>query len=164
MCTIWYVHYRGKDRRCRGDYCTTIPHTRTFRCCRMCQTISQTGSIAGNRRYSTGAVRVLAAAMGPTTCTYGTWVDICGVDYICTRSDSLGIIRVIYTYIHIIPGSLFWVVCGVVGFQTRGLRRTIIVKKMKIHFSCEIEDFVKTHLCKLCVILRSRVFYGVCLH
>ena len=25
---------------------------------------------------------------------------------------------------------------------------------MKIHSSCEIEDFVETHLCKLCVILR----------
>ena len=28
---------------------------------------------------------------------------------------------------------------------------------MKIQSSCEIEYFVKTHLCKLCVILRSRV-------
>ena len=28
---------------------------------------------------------------------------------------------------------------------------------IKIHFSCEIEYFVETHLCKLCVILRSRV-------
>ena len=28
---------------------------------------------------------------------------------------------------------------------------------MIIHSSCEIEDFVETHLCKLCVILRSRV-------
>ena len=26
--------------------------------------------------------------------------------------------------------------------------------KLKIHSSCEIEDFVETHLCKLCVILR----------
>ena len=28
---------------------------------------------------------------------------------------------------------------------------------MKIHSSCEIKDSVETHLCKLCVILRSRV-------
>ena len=28
---------------------------------------------------------------------------------------------------------------------------------MKIHSSCEIEYFVETHLCKLCVILRSRM-------
>ena len=31
--------------------------------------------------------------------------------------------------------------------------------KIKIQSSCEIEDFVETHLCKLCVILRSRVTY-----
>ena len=31
---------------------------------------------------------------------------------------------------------------------------------MKIHSSCEIEDFVETHLCKLCVILRSH--YKLC--
>ena len=29
--------------------------------------------------------------------------------------------------------------------------------KIKIHPSCEMEDFVETHVCKLCVILRSRV-------
>ena len=34
---------------------------------------------------------------------------------------------------------------------------------MKIHSSCEIEDFVETHLCKLCVILRSRVVNKTCL-
>ena len=34
--------------------------------------------------------------------------------------------------------------------------------KIKIHFTCEIEDFVETHLCKLCVILRSRVLRVVC--
>ena len=33
-----------------------------------------------------------------------------------------------------------------------------------IHSSCEIEDFVETHICKLCVILRSRVLRGVCSH
>ena len=30
--------------------------------------------------------------------------------------------------------------------------------------SCEIEDFVETHLGKLCVILRSRVLQVVCPH
>ena len=33
----------------------------------------------------------------------------------------------------------------------------VYIIKMKIHSSCETEDFVETHLCKLCVILRSRV-------
>ena len=39
-----------------------------------------------------------------------------------------------------------------------------IIIKIKIHSSCEIEDFVETHLCKLCVILRSRVLRVVCPH
>ena len=34
--------------------------------------------------------------------------------------------------------------------------------KIKIHSSCEIEDFFETHLGKLCVILRSRVLRVVC--
>ena len=38
------------------------------------------------------------------------------------------------------------------------------IMKIKIHSSCEIEDFVEIHLCKLCVILRSRVLRVVCLH
>ena len=33
---------------------------------------------------------------------------------------------------------------------------------IKIHFSCEIEYFVKTHLCKLCVIHSDRAYYGLC--
>ena len=39
-----------------------------------------------------------------------------------------------------------------------------IIIKIKIHSSCEIEYFVETHLCKLCVILRSRVLRVVCPH
>ena len=38
-----------------------------------------------------------------------------------------------------------------------------ILQKEK-HSSCEIENFVETHLCKLCVILRSRVLRVVCTH
>ena len=36
--------------------------------------------------------------------------------------------------------------------------------KIKIHSSCEIEDFVETHLCKVCVILRSRALRVACPH
>ena len=38
------------------------------------------------------------------------------------------------------------------------------IVKIKIHCNCEIEYFVETHLCKLCVILRSRVLRVVCPH
>ena len=31
------------------------------------------------------------------------------------------------------------------------------IAKIKVHSSCEIEHLVETHICKLCVILRSRV-------
>ena len=42
----------------------------------------------------------------------------------------------------------------------------VYILKIKMHSSsCEIEDFVyKLHLCKLCVILRSRVLRVVCPH
>ena len=36
--------------------------------------------------------------------------------------------------------------------------------KIKIQSSCEIEDFVETHLCKLCVILRSRALRVICIN
>ena len=47
------------------------------------------------------------------------------------------------------------------GFTTRTTQLFIIIK-IKIHSSCEIEYFVETHLCKLCVIIRSRVLRVVC--
>ena len=33
---------------------------------------------------------------------------------------------------------------------------------MKIHSSCENEDFVETRFCELCVILRSRKYITSC--
>ena len=41
---------------------------------------------------------------------------------------------------------------------------SVYIIKIEIHSSCEIEYFVETHLCKLCVILRSRVLRVVCPH
>ena len=38
------------------------------------------------------------------------------------------------------------------------------ITKIKMHSSCEIEDFVENHLCKLCVVLRSRVLRVVSPH
>ena len=40
----------------------------------------------------------------------------------------------------------------------------ILIIQIKMHSSCEIEDFVETHLCKLCVMLRSRVVRVVSPH
>ena len=50
--------------------------------------------------------------------------------------------------------------------DTVGLRASDLnIIKIKIHASCcEIEHFVETHLCKLCVILRSRVLYYDIMH
>ena len=48
-----------------------------------------------------------------------------------------------------------------------GTQNNIVVVriiKIKMRLSCEIEDFVESHLCKLCVILRSRVLRVVCPH
>ena len=41
---------------------------------------------------------------------------------------------------------------------------TTCIIKIRIHSSCEIKYFVETHLCKLCVILRSRVLRVMCPH
>ena len=38
------------------------------------------------------------------------------------------------------------------------------IEEIKIHSSCEIEDFVETHLCNLCETLRSRILRVVCPH
>ena len=38
------------------------------------------------------------------------------------------------------------------------------ILKNNIHSSCDIEDVAKTHICKLCVMLRSRVLLGTCPH
>ena len=38
------------------------------------------------------------------------------------------------------------------------------VTEVNVHSSCEIEDFVEARLCKLCVVLRSRVLRVVCAH
>ena len=42
-------------------------------------------------------------------------------------------------------------------------REYIYFLKINIHSSCEIEDFVDTHILKLCVVLLPRVSLGVCL-
>ena len=38
----------------------------------------------------------------------------------------------------------------------------MIFLKIYLHSSCEIENFVETHIRKLCVILLSRLLLGVC--
>ena len=38
--------------------------------------------------------------------------------------------------------------------------KKFIIIKLKVHSSCEIEYFVETHLCELCVMLRSRVLHN----
>ena len=51
-----------------------------------------------------------------------------------------------------------------VDYYVFGYEAVQYIIKIKIHSSCEIEDFVETHLCKLCVILRSRALRVVCPH
>ena len=63
------------------------------------------------------------------------------------------------------PGRVAQAERGVVNKSLRhpGVVNSIIIK-IKIRSSCEIKYFVETHLCKLCVILRSRVLRVVCPH
>ena len=37
------------------------------------------------------------------------------------------------------------------------MRFSFFIKKKKLHCSCEIEDFVETHFCKLCDTLIARI-------
>ena len=60
-------------------------------------------------------------------------------------------------------------ICGMYSATTTVLLKhqkyiLVCITNIKIHSECEIEDFVETHLCKLCVMLRSRVLLGVCPH
>ena len=62
-----------------------------------------------------------------------------------------------------------WIALSLKALSDRGgtLRAQIFhpyIIKIKIRSSCEIENFVETHLCKLCVILRSRALRVVCPH
>ena len=46
--------------------------------------------------------------------------------------------------------------------RVMGKEWALNIIEMYILFICEIEYFVETHLRKLCVILRSRAYYGLC--
>ena len=55
---------------------------------------------------------------------------------------------------------------GTLSFQlvVHPVERPRYIIKIKMHSRCEVEYFVETHLCKLCVILRSRVLRVLCPH
>ena len=67
--------------------------------------------------------------------------------YLCSYIQ-VGIRHLFLVHFHQILSTLYTAVIG-------------LLLKIKIHSSCEVEDFVETHLCELCVILRSRVLLGV---
>ena len=50
--------------------------------------------------------------------------------------------------------------CEIEDFVQTHLCKLCVI--FELHSSCEIEDFVQTHFCKLCVIFRSRVVRVVC--
>ena len=60
-------------------------------------------------------------------------------------------------------GSKTWAYFSVPHGGAERLRFTAFCRlpKNKIDFSCEIEGFVVTHLCKMCMILQSSVSLGV---
>ena len=62
-----------------------------------------------------------------------------------------------------LTGDVFFFFCFAEGVnKDQDSCISIFFQKMKIHSSCEIEHFVETHLCKLCVIVRSRALRVVC--
>ena len=67
-----------------------------------------------------------------------------------------------YPTLHMLSLVLNFVVGGFITYLVRFYTVTSIIIKIKIHSSCEIGDFIETHLCTLCVILRSPVLRVVC--
>ena len=49
-------------------------------------------------------------------------------------------------------------------YQVHNSDEVIVKRSNTLQYSCEIEDFIETHVCKPCVILRSRdcAYYWVC--
>ena len=74
--------------------------------------------------------------------------------------SSTGTLAAVYQILAKQNMVLIYFVVGMLSHDS-GTRYII---KIKIRLSCEIEDFVKTHLCELCVIRRSRVLRVVCPH
>ena len=68
-------------------------------------------------------------------------------------------LRNIESIVHMATFSINrWVIYCVDDSSTR------YIITIKIHSSCEIEDFIETRLCKLCVMLRTRVLRVGCPH
>ena len=88
-------------------------------------------------------------------------------DVLCIFYVSYGMARCV-CFLRFVRIARFFFVCVfrfvMVRPFTQPPRSFTYIVKIKIHSSCEIEDFVETHLCKLCVILRSRVLRVVCPH
>ena len=63
-------------------------------------------------------------------------------------------------YIYMSFGKIFDLTAGVY-FNFYNIYMYLVQYNKKKNSSCKIEFFVETHLCKLCVMLRSRVLLGV---
>ena len=66
------------------------------------------------------------------------------------------------TLIGVLSQNIFCTPIDMDPFSVRHMPQPRYIIKIEIHSSCEIACFVETHLCKLCVILRSRVLRVVC--